>query len=76
MICFYLLLIYIDDVEVHFTNTTASVLKPIHVQELINIQAILFSVALKELSLRYDIVLCLLLFFLIDEVGTLSCLVA
>lgn len=47
MVCLDLLLIDPDDVEVHLAETAASIFKPVDIEELIDIEAVLLSIALK-----------------------------
>ena len=47
MIHFHFLLVDIDDVEVEFANLLAAILKPEDLQEVVDKEAILVSVALK-----------------------------
>lgn len=76
MVCFYLLLINPNNIQVHFPDPAASVFKPVNIQKLIHIQTILFGITFEQFSLCYYIVLSLLLFFFIYEVSSFACLVA
>ena len=64
-------LINLDDVHVEFANFLAAVLEPVDLEALVDVELVLLRIGLEQLRLRYDVVLLLLFFLLVDEGGVL-----
>ena len=71
-----LLLVDPDNIQIHLSNSSAPIFKPISIYKLVDVKAILLCVAFEELCLCNYIVLSLLIFLLVNEISTVPCLVA